>query len=310
MNIGGSFSLNGKFETETLSCVLAQISVRSAYSWEDVNYNTDLMIEYMYKAAAGFPGFDLIVFPEDCFQTFVPGYFNKFGLTLESEQIKKLQAKCKELSVWGVFSPWLKAKSGDTRYLENTAILINDQGDIVHQYVKNNPWLPAENTLPGTEVPVTNGPKGSKIATIICADGDYPEIWREAAVNGANIIIRVADYMAPWDQAWELTNRSNAYSNQVYVVACNQCNVDESYDYFGDSMVVNPDGTILSRAPKRAPGMIKVNLYPGIIEQMKKQECHGNYTWQYNHRGAACPEVGIEGVGLDLSTYNAYKSVK
>lgn len=303
MNIGSTYALNGKFETETLSVCMAQISPKSAHTWEDVVQNTNQILEYMDRASAGFPGFDLFMVPECCFQGYALGDWVSLALTLDSEPIRKVRAKCKELGVWGVFNPWLKPDDG--KFVQNTAIIINDQGEIVHKYVKMNPWLPGEPTCPGTECPVTPGPKGSKLATIICSDGDYPESWREAAYNGANVILRVSHYMAPYDNAWEITNKAGAYCNQCYVLACNSCGIDECYTYFGDSMAVNPDGTIFAQAPKGIPWLLKADVYPGIIDQMRKQQGAYDFMWQFRHRGGACPDY--KGQGKDVSVYNAYK---
>ncbi|MDR1604462.1 MAG: hypothetical protein LBS10_06690 [Gracilibacteraceae bacterium] len=299
MNIGSIFSLNGKIETETLSVVMAQIFPGSAANMQQVKENTDQVLEWMDKAAAGFPGFDLFLCPECCFQGYAPGFWPTVGMKLDGPEMKRVQAKCRELSVWGVFNPWIKPDDG--KFIQNTAVIVNDLGEIVHSYVKMNPWLPGEPTYPGWHCNVVPGPKGSRLATIICADGDYPEIWREAACNGANVIVRVSHYMAPYDQAWEITNKAGAYCNGVYVVACNSAGVDETYTYFGDSMALNPDGTIFARAPKGIPWLLKADLYPGIIDAMQRNEGSQNYLWQFKHRGAAAPD--FNGVGEDLSKY-------
>lgn len=68
MNIGSTYALNGKIETEAMSVVMAQIAPKSAHTMEDVEFNTNQILSYMDKAAAGFPGYDLFMCPECGFQ--------------------------------------------------------------------------------------------------------------------------------------------------------------------------------------------------------------------------------------------------
>lgn len=302
MNIGSTHSMAGSFQVEALSTVVLQVPPISAQTMDDVNKNIDQILDWMDKASFGFPGFDLIVTAEFALQGCGP-YWKDVMLDYNGDEIQRLKDKCKELDVWGIFCGVVKEFKG--RKCCNLAFTINNEGNIVQEYVKMNPWLPAEQTHPGWECPVVEGPKGSKLGLIICADGDYPEIWREAAYNGANIIVRVAHYMAPWDQAWEITNKAGAYFNQAYVVAANCVGFDESYAYFGDSMILNPDGTIITKAPKGLPWMIKADLYPQIIDKMRAEQATSNYNWSFDKRGASHPSFG--GTGAPLSEYNAYK---
>lgn len=303
MNIGSTHAIGGEVATETMSVVGVQVAPISAQTIDDVNKNIDQLIEYMNKAACGFPGFDLFVSAECALQGFHPTLWGKVLIDIDGPEIQRLKDKCRELQVWGVFNPLIKPREGGS--LQNMAIMINDEGELVHKYVKMNPWIPGEPSHPGWECPVTEGPKGSRLATIICADGDYPEIWREAAFNGANVIIRVSHYMAPWDAAWEITNKAIAYCNQCYVVGVNSVGVDEAYTYIGMSMVLNPDGTVITQAPKGIPWMIKSDIYPGLIDQIRRKSVTGNFMFSFKHRGAACPE--FNGVGDTKCRYEAYK---
>jgi predicted amidohydrolase len=302
MNIGSTHAMSGKFEVEALSVVVCQIQPFSARTMEDVNRNVDQLLDFMDKASSGFPGYDLIVTPECALQGYDPEYWSGVMVEKDGPEVQRLKDKCKELDVWGVFNPWVKQP--DKQAPLNWAIIVDNHGEIVYEYVKVNPWIPGEPTYPGSGQSVVAGPKGSKLAVITCADGDYPEAWREAAFLGANVILRIAHYMAPWDRAWEITNKAGAYCNQCYVVASNSAGLDESFGYFGKSMILNPDGTIITEAPMGIPWMIKADLYPAIIDEMRRQAVTNNFLYSFKRRGASCEDY--RGLGDTQCPYQAY----
>ena len=305
MNRGNVFGINGKIETECLAVVGAQYAPIGAMNMEEVDRNTDVLLSFMDRASGSFPGLDLFVAPEACIQGFPQFGWEKALLTMDSPQIKKFQEKCAELEVYGVFDFLLRVDEQNN--FTNTAIVINDKGEIIHRYDKMNPWIPFEGSIPGRSCTVCDGPKGAKLGIIICADGDYPEMWREAAVQGANVIIRPTHYMDPWQNAWEITNKSGAYFNQVYVVAvnCSGTAENENFSCFGRSMILGPDGNVICEGANGAPSMIKADLYPGIIDAMRSQAVHSAPMYSYVHRGASSHPYA--GRGLDTSDYTAYK---
>ena len=91
---------------------------------------------------------------------------------------------------------------------------------------------------------VCNGPKGSKIAILICADALYPECWREAAFKGANVVFHISHWPIPGERMWKITNQAGAIFNSYYVIGVNSVCTDEGYSFFGGSMAVDPMGMI------------------------------------------------------------------
>ncbi|MDR2770755.1 MAG: hypothetical protein LBB57_01805 [Clostridiales Family XIII bacterium] len=294
MIIGSTHAAGGAFEAEALSVVSVQFAPIVARSMKDVNANVDTICDFMDRAVAGFPGVDLIVTEECGLQGAGPDYQNTL-VAYDGPEIQRLKDKCKSLDVWGIFCPLLREFGG--KKCANTCIMINNRGEIVHHYVKMNPWTPAEISCPGNDCPTTPGPKGSRIATIICADGDYPEMWRAAANGGANVIVRISYDMSPWDKAWEITNKALAYTSQCYVVTSNAVGMDDVYSYFGRSMILNPEGAIITEAPMGLPWIIKADLYPAIVDYNRAQHVSGNFNWTYRHRGATHPDFAGVGAG-------------
>ncbi len=304
MNIGSCLPLIGKIETETLSVAIFQKGAEViAENLDDVNKNIDSIIEWLNRLTVAMPGMDLVITPETSLQG---SAFNtwKAAITLDGNEINRLKEVCKGLKLWLVVGAYVMVN--DDEYVKNAAITINDQGEIANVYYKTNPWIPMEPVSPGHEIQVFNGPKGSRIATIICSDGDYTEPWREAAYKGANIIIRISAYMTPYENAYEITNRAGAFFNHCYVVSANECGIDDGYCWFGKSMAVNFDGDIIAQAPVGIPYLMKVDLYPGICDAVQKQSLMGDLNWQSNHRAAASPDG--KGIGWNKDMYSFLKS--
>ena len=62
MNIGNLFTLNGKIETEVLSVCCVQFAPIGAQTVEELDENTQTMLDYLDLAVSAFPGVDLVVF--------------------------------------------------------------------------------------------------------------------------------------------------------------------------------------------------------------------------------------------------------
>ena len=195
---------------EALLVAAIQYPVPVVNGPEDIQVNVDRICKAVASTKAGYPGLDLIVFPEYSTQglnTAIWSY-DEMLLSLDSPEVGKFKQACKDADVWGVFSIMEKDPEGGHPF--NTAIIINNKGEIALHYRKLQPWVPVEPWAPGNlGMPVCDGPKGSKLAVCICHDGMFPELAREAAYKGANVYIRISGYSTQVNDQWIITIKSN-----------------------------------------------------------------------------------------------------
>lgn len=293
-----------------LTAAVIQMEIKSAVTIEDVNFNTDQIIKYMEMSVTGCPGVDIVMFPECCFQGMHPVYWLDVVLGLDSEPIRRVQNKCRELQIWGLFNAFIRRDGQE--YIENLAFLVDDDGEIVAKYTKMNPASPVEPTYPGGEMIVCDGPKGARFAIAICSDTVFPEMWREAAFKGANVLLHPSHWMNTVDYLWEVTNRGCAATNTMYVFGVNSVGMDECFSYLGNSMVVDPMGKVICEAPVGIPWVMYAAITPGLADAIKSNNASGfEWCWMSTHPSAGHPQINGKDCRYDVySVYNQKKSAK
>ena len=87
----------------------------------------------------------------------------------------------------------------------------------------------------------------------ICYDIRFPELYRALTLNGAKVIFHPAAFtLYTGKDHWETLIRARAIENQVYMVSPAQIGTHGNGNKcFGSTMIVDPWGTILARAPER-----------------------------------------------------------
>jgi predicted amidohydrolase len=199
-------------------------------------------------------GAELVVLPESASTGFTPDLPPEQLWDLVSEipgpVTEPLQEAALELEVHVV---WASYERGPRRgVVYNSAILIGPDGVVLGVYRKTHPFCTELRSrggwvTPGDEVCVVDTDLG-RIGMIICFDGDFPELARIQAVQGAEVIARPSALLRSAD-LWELTTRARAYDNHVFMVAANATGMDPAgVLYFGNSMIVTPIAEVVARA--------------------------------------------------------------
>jgi len=231
--------------------------------------NTDRIVSMIDSAVAGAAPFlpvKLVVFPEfahaaPVFPT-VEELREKLAVEIPNEHTERLHRKAKEYGIYIQSGSMLEVDRKYPGHVFNTTCLIAPEG-ILYKYRKVNPWIPYEvhtspHDIEGYEeelFPVAKTDIG-RIGAAICYDWLFPEVLRQLAANGAEVLVRVSAYMDPWNASapmdwWTVINRARAIENTAYVVAANQAarlGYYPPYSWSGGSQIVDFEGRLLADA--------------------------------------------------------------
>ncbi|MGY0219350.1 nitrilase-related carbon-nitrogen hydrolase [Endozoicomonadaceae bacterium StTr2] len=169
-----------------------------------------------------------------------------YGLQSYPQSLDNLSAVAREFQCHIVCPVVLPTAMPGVAY--NGAVLIDDQGHVAGEYAKVHLWgLEKEHFRAGDQLRCFDTSLG-RVAILICYDIGFPEAARLLCQQGAEILIVPAAWPVLDRDLWELNLRQRALENSLFVAGINAVQYHESDNFhlFGNSMVCNPRGTVIS----------------------------------------------------------------
>jgi predicted amidohydrolase len=231
---------------------------------DDAAQNVATAERLLREAAAG--GADLAALPE---------LFNQYGShrrmrevaeAVPGPTVERLGSVARELGAWVLAGSITEAEDG--RFW-NTSTLLDRSGELVARYRKIHLFdveIPGQAPIresrlftPGDQL-VTHETDVGRVGLSVCYDVRFPELYRGLVSLGAQVLAVPSAFTAVTGQAhWEVLLRARAIEDQCFVVAPAQWGpwgpAGESRRTYGNSMVVDPWGQVLVRAPAEGDGV-------------------------------------------------------
>ena len=130
---------------------------------------------------------------------------------------------------------------------------------------------------------------GWRIALLVCEELWHPSLAYLAALRGADVIVVLAapggrgtaaedtateDVRFGSNQPWELLARTTAFIHGAYVVLANRVGTEHGVVFSGGSMVVDPTGDVVARAPDVGEAQLDVLLDRDLIRRARHPFSH------------------------------------
>lgn len=220
----------------------------------DIDSNLEKIEGYILEAAE--KGAKLISLPE-VMNVIKSSKEDRHSESENGRTFSLLSRLAKENKVFIHGGSLIETKESDTKCY-NTTFMFDDAGQLIAKYRKihtfdiidpsGKAYRESDRIDAGDQI-VTVETKLGIFGFAICYDLRFPEIYRLMAKKGVEVIFNPANFtMLTGKSHWEPLLRARAIENSCYMVAAGQFGQNEQMLAYGNSLAVDPWGTVIARA--------------------------------------------------------------
>jgi deaminated glutathione amidase len=220
--------------------------------------------------SAAADGAELVVLPERLDIRGAAGDYLAGAEPLDGRPIAWARELARELRIDLVAGSVAERREGHER-VSNTSVHAGPDGEIraiyrkIHMFdveVGGVEYRESESSEPAAEIVLSETANGVPVGLTVCYDLRFPELYRILALRGARIVTVPANFTRVTGEAhWEILLRARAIENQVFVIAPGQGRLEgPEGDSYGNSMIVDPWGEVLARAPGDGEHFVAADL--------------------------------------------------
>jgi deaminated glutathione amidase len=231
--------------------------------------------------AAASDGAELVVLPERLDIRGAAVDYRRGAEPLDGRPVTWARELARELGIDLVAGSIAERRDGHER-VSNTSVHAGPDGEIrafyrkIHMFdveVGGVEYRESKHSEPADEVVLSETVDGVSLGLTICYDLRFPELYRILALRGARVITVPANFTRVTGEAhWEVLLRARAIENQVFVIAPGQGRrPGPEGDSYGNSMIVDPWGEVLARAPMEGECFIAADLDRARQDELREK---------------------------------------
>lgn len=154
----------------------------------------------------------------------------------------------------------------------NSLVLFDRNALTVARYRKIHPFSFAgeDNVYSAGKDPIVAKIEGKVFGFSICYDLRFPELYRLYALQGATVMVNIANWPERRIGHWLSLLKARAIENQCYMIGINRVGADPGNTYNGCSAIFDPMGNEVVCVEDKE-GVVVAGLQQEYVEQVRRQ---------------------------------------